>query len=288
MAIIGQYIFETNKGFFFYKRDLNNEKNSLKRFNFNETFLQTLLMYDEKTEAAFYIELCKMNCKCKKHTPFLIKTVTKSPSLNIMNHLELYSCHDNEFEPLFQKHLLPRKNGIVWKNFYFLIDGANVPGCCNNKFIKYETENIRKIFIDEIDFDCMCLNMKNNEEVIETIFYYFFKDIFKSYKVINLGHLMLKKLNECFVLVETLEKNTNNNNSSSDGRRPGVDKSLFMYPAIQIQFKIEEELYEIDKIDLNSNLLDILLALLKKNSVCHQFAFLRNFDSSSKIPISIN
>lgn len=268
MKIIGQYILENNKGYLF--NNINNNNLELK-FEFKIEFLKILLNYNEKSETEFYKNLNKIYCKCLNKNPFKIESITKTPSFNIMNNLDLYSCHKNEFEPLFIKKYKPREKGILWNIFYFTIYGFNIPTCCNNIYIKYETENIRKIFINEINFDIKYLKMTNNEEVIETLFYYFFKDLFKSCKEIKLGSLILKKLNDNFILLSTTYFN---------------DK-IIMCPSLQIEYIINNENYEIENIDINLNILMILKSIIKKNSINNIFSFLINYDFSSKIPINL-
>lgn len=240
MKLIGQYILEKNLVYLFDDMQKN------KIFRFKKYF-----KIEEKSETKFYLSLNKIFCKCEKKSAFKINHVTKTPSVNVFNHLDLFSCHKNEFDALFKQKFLPRENGILWDNLHFTIHSNNIPLCCDRFYRSYDTGNVLKIFINEINF------YKSNREIIQTIFYYLLKNIFKSAKEIKIGSLKLKKLNETHCLIFRDNKNS-------------------IFPALQLSFEIVNETYEIENINGNRDIYNFLKEILLKNKISTKTSFLVN------------
>ncbi|OAG29936.1 hypothetical protein NEDG_01483 [Nematocida displodere] len=111
------------------------------------------LAINSQVEERMRAALVTISCKCGCSTIHNESTL-KLPSEGWEELVDMWSCHNREFERLLGHKLSPRPNGILYANFYLIIATDRVPKCMepcatqdNNSILFYNT--IQTPFTDE-------------------------------------------------------------------------------------------------------------------------------------------
>ncbi|KAF7684379.1 hypothetical protein TCON_0424 [Astathelohania contejeani] len=172
------------------------------------------------------------HCKCGKQIKY--ESLNRLPLDGWEELINCWSCHDSEFKSMLDLKIKPRKMGILYSNFYLLINGEDLPKCCFN------VQGIQQIFYNQ-------LNVLDPEKLL---FFYFEELFFNSSNflfIVNSVKYEIKYFHDAVVL--SIEEDSINVNK-----------------ALKVGYKITNKVVKNPK-HINEYYLKELIRILNDNSL---------------------